>query len=104
MAVYNQAWTPLTTDLTVTGTCPPYLQVRQRPAFTGEENIAGVQPVDLGGGRVVYGEFAQQSGCAERQTVFTSVFWVQDGISFTVNASGVDRELMIGIVESLYDS
>jgi hypothetical protein len=101
LPTYNQVWTPAGTDLDQTGTCPSWLQVRERPVLPGEGPVVGMPTLDLGDGTIVYGNIAEPSDCGGTPTLATTVIWLRDGISFLVEATNVDRDHVVRIVKSV---
>jgi hypothetical protein len=102
VALYNQVWTEPGTDLDAVDTCPPYLQVRERLAFTGEEATSAGPPVDLGGSVPAFGYVSTASCGTSGPTMTVGLLsWVSDGILITVVSNGVDRADLASVVNSI---
>ena len=105
VVLYNQVWAPPGTDLNAPGTCPTYLQVRERRAFDGEASSQAVlgAAIDLGDGHVAFGEESSAAcGSGEGPVHAVSLLsWESDGIWFSVLANGIPPERVRAVARSI---
>jgi hypothetical protein len=97
--VYGVIWAPPGTDLYAG--CPDQLSIRQRRV---DFDRLGPGAVDLGNGRLVEGSvYSATCGTGGGTATFATFHWIDRGVYFTLNATGLARDEVVAVLRSFND-